>query len=234
VAKHSQTDQGASHDRKMAALERLAGGVAHDLNNALTAILGYSELALADMDADHPLRRHLEQIHQAGRTATSMTMPLLAFSRRQRLQPHHLDLSELVRSLVPRMRQTVGGRVKVVVHLDPEPAFVSVDSDQLIRAVLQLASNARDAMPLGGTLTIETANAASATVVLTVTDTGAGMDDHVLAHIFEPFFTTKPCGKGKGLGLPMVYGIVMQSGGLLSVQSVPDRGTTVRVCLPGL
>jgi len=234
VANETQTDDRTAHDRKMAALERLAGGVAHDLNNALTAILGYSELALADLDADHPLRRHLEQIHEAGRTASSMAMPLLAFSRRQRLRPRPVDLSELVRSLVPRARQTVGGRVRVIAQLDPEPAFVSVDVDQVIRAVLQLASNARDAMPDGGTLTLATANAAPTSVVLTVTDTGAGMDDHVLAHIFEPFFTTKPCGKGKGLGLPMVYGIVMQSGGVLSVQSVPDRGTTVRVCLPSL
>jgi PAS domain S-box-containing protein len=232
--------------QKMEAVGRLAGGIAHDFNNLLTVINGYGELMLSDLRPDHPLRPALEEIHRAGERAAELTRRLLAFSRKQMLQPKVLDLNQVVADTEQMLRRLIGEDIAIEMRLDPEIGRVKVDPGQLSQVIVNLAVNARDAMPEGGRLTLETGNAflnsaytrenpgvaPGAYARLTIRDTGTGMGPEVLDHIFEPFFTTKGPGKGTGLGLPMVYGTIKQSGGHIEVETAPGRGTTFHIYLP--
>ncbi len=230
--------------QKMETVGRLAGGIAHDFNNLLTAILGFCELILGDANAPH--RSELEEIKHAGERAAALTRQLLAFSRKQVLQVEWLDLNDVVVNMEAMLRRLIGEDVRLTSTLSPDIGRVKADPSQIEQVLLNLAVNARDAMPGGGVLRIETSNASvdgalAAThapcspggfVVLAVSDTGCGMSPETQRRVFEPFFTTKPKGKGTGLGLATVYGIVKQSGGFVSFTSEPQKGTTFRVHLP--
>ncbi|MGE3705205.1 MAG: response regulator [Vicinamibacterales bacterium] len=232
--------------QKMEAVGRLAGGIAHDFNNLLTVIVGFSELALDRLGADHALAPDIREIRQAGRSAESLTRQLLAFSRRQVLQARVLDLNDLLRRVQKMLRRLIGE--DIALHLDPAEhlAHIKADPGQIEQVIMNLAVNARDAMASGGQLTIQTRNVtidqsyvgrhASAMpgeyVMVTVADTGTGMDTETQRRLFEPFFTTKEPGRGTGLGLATVYGIVMQSGGFIVVYSEPGLGTTFKLHFP--
>ncbi len=219
--------------QKMEAVGRLAGGVAHDFNNLLTAILGYCQLALERLTPDHPVRPDIQEIVKAGERASDLTSQLLAFGRRQMLQPRVLDLNAVVRDLTRLLGRLLGPAVRLESRLGAARPWVRADSGQLEQILVNLSLNARDAMPGGGTLTIETADA-EGRVALLVADTGTGMDPDTLARAFEPFFTTKERGRGTGLGLSTVYGIVKQSGGDIAVASAAGAGTTFRIILPAV
>ena len=216
--------------QKMEAVGRLAGGIAHDFNNLLTAISGYGELALTKLDGV-PAREYVEEMQRASERAAQLTRQLLAFSRRQVLQFEVVDVNAVVADLERMLARLLGAGIDLDVRLDASLAPTKADPGQLQQVVLNLALNARDAMPDGGTLTIATANEGP-NVVLTVSDTGEGMDEETLARVFEPFFTTKPAGEGTGLGLATVYGIVKQTGGEVSVRSARGEGTIFEVSLP--
>jgi len=236
------------HAQKMESIGRLAGGVAHDFNNLLTVISGYSQLALNKLSAADPLRDSLVEIYKAGERAAGLTRQLLAFSRKQILQPRVLDLNRVVEEMRPMLSRLVGEDVQVDIALNAESGAVYADPHQLEQVIMNLAVNARDAMPNGGRLGIETAivewdesHAQSHPgprpgryVMLAVRDSGIGMDEATRQRIFEPFFTTKAAGKGTGLGLSMVHGSVEQSGGHIEVDSEPGHGTTFRIYLPAL
>jgi PAS domain S-box-containing protein len=227
-----------AQSQKLEAVGELAGGVAHDFNNLLSVILGYVEILLEEVPPDSALRGDLEGISRAVDRAATLVHQLLAFSRRQVLQPVVFDLNETLRGLQSMLRRLIGEDVVLVVRTSAEPAPIRADSSQIEQVVVNLAINARDAMPHGGTITIETAitgprlgDAAprpggDLRVMLKVTDTGTGMDEDTLTHCFEPFFTTKDPGRGTGLGLATVYGVVRQSGGEVFAASVPGSGTT--------
>ncbi len=227
--------------QKMESVGRLAGGVAHDFNNVLTVINGHSELLLARLGPDDPNRSSLEAILKAGERAEGLTHQLLAFSRKQVLQPQVLDLNRAVSETQSMLTRLVGEHIELRVELNATAAMVSADPHQLQHVILNLVVNARDAMPNGGRVLIETADvemeqreehSAGRYVTLKVTDNGVGMDDETKRSIFEPFFTTKAVGKGTGLGLSMVHGVVAQSGGYVDVQSEPGRGTSFQIYLP--
>jgi two-component system cell cycle sensor histidine kinase/response regulator CckA len=232
--------------QKMEALGGLAGGVAHDFNNLLMIITGYSELVFNRLRADDPSRGPLTEIQKAGERAVALTRQLLAFSRKQVLQPQVLRLNQLLDELISLLRRLIGEDIELTQALDPGLGLAKVDPGQFEQAIINLAVNARDAMPGGGRLSLATRNAKIGDadlewhpdarlgryVVVEVSDTGQGMDESVQARIFEPFFTTKAAGKGTGLGLAMVYGFVKQSGGHVEVESIPGRGTTFRLYLP--
>ncbi len=232
--------------QKMEAVGRLAGGVAHDFNNILTAILGYSDLLGASLAGNAPLQEEVEEIRKAAERAATLTRQLLAFSRRQVLLTEVLDLNVLVRELERMLRRVIGEDIRIVTLCEPSLGRVRADRGQLEQVVMNLVVNARDAMPGGGTLTIETRHGEideayarehsgvqpGDAVMLAVSDTGMGMDEETKSHIFEPFYTTKEKGKGTGLGLATVYGIVQQSGGHIFVYSEPGHGTTFKIYLP--
>jgi len=232
--------------QKMEAVGRLAGGVAHDFNNVMTVILGYSAVLLQELSQDSSARYFVQEIQRAGERCAALTGQLLAFSRKQMLHPVSLDLHRVIRDLMALLKSLIGEHVTIVLQLDPSPRWVKADAVQLEQVLLNLAVNARDAMPHGGTLTIDTsqvfpenvwgpnhdARTSRTYVRLRVHDTGTGIDAATKAKIFEPFFTTKPPGRGTGLGLSTVYGIVHQSGGSISVESSVGHGTTMTVFLP--
>jgi len=233
--------------QKMEAVGRLAGGVAHDFNNLLTAIAGYSDLLLLDLAESDPRRSDVEEIKKQTERAAALTRQLLAFSRRQVVQPRVLDLNAVVRGAEKLLRRLIGEDIHLVTRLDPDLGAVRADAGQLEQVVMNLAVNARDAMRGGGTLAVETANVTITAsrrlpeqapmppgryVELRVSDTGVGIDEGTRRHLFEPFFTTRDTGKGTGLGLATVYGIVKQSGGFVWVDSAVGEGSTFTVDLP--
>jgi PAS domain S-box-containing protein len=222
------------HAQRMEAVGRLAGGIAHDFNNLLTVILGYSTLALGRVRPGDPLVEDLREIRDAGERAAGLTRQLLAFSRKQILRPVALDVNATIRDMARMLERLIGEDVDLVIACDPDAGHVMVDPSQLEQVIANLAVNARDAMPRGGTLTIGTHGAGNEgdVIRLTVRDTGCGMSRETIGHIFEPFFTTKGPGKGTGLGLATVYGIVKQSGGWVEVSSEEGAGTEFRIYLP--
>jgi signal transduction histidine kinase len=211
-------------------LRRLAEMVAHDVNNALTAILGHTEILIADLEDGSPLRADLEEILGAAQRITDLTGPLLAFSGRQVLAPEVLDLGDLLRDLEPSLRETAGGKVALAVAAGPGVAVLA-DPNALRRTVLALAANARDAMPNGGRLECRV-ESVGGSAVLTVKDTGHGMSPEVLEHVFEPFFTTRGRRSGAGLSLAAAWGFIRQSGGTIEVKSEPGAGTMFAIRLP--
>jgi signal transduction histidine kinase/DNA-binding response OmpR family regulator len=236
------------HAQKLESIGRLAGGVAHNFNNLMMATIGYADLLLRDLAPESPLRTRVKAIKQAGERAAALTHQLLAFSRKQMLCPKVVDLNTVIAERLQMLRRLLGEDITLLPVLSPVPRQVHADPEQLKQVMVHLAINARDAMPQGGQLRIETANVyldaddarrhvavrPGPYVTLTMSDTGAGMDAETLAHIFEPFFTTKPHGQGEGLGLSTVYGIVEQSGGHIQVFSVPGQGTTFTIYLPAV
>ena len=232
--------------QKMEAIGRLSGGIAHDFNNHLGVIIGYSRVLKRELGASSPLSEHALEIEKAGERAASLTKQLLAFSRQQVLTPAIVNLNTLSSDMAKMLPQLLGEDIEVSMVLAPELGNVKADQSQVEQVIMNLAVNARDAMPAGGKLKIETANVemdeaftrnhpgskAGSYVLLAVTDTGTGMDAATLTHIFEPFFTTKERGKGTGLGLATVYGIVKQSNGYTGVESAVGKGTSFKIYLP--
>jgi PAS domain S-box-containing protein len=246
VTARRQLEEQLTQAQKMEAIGRLTGGVAHDFNNLLNVMIGYGDLLLDQLGATDPRRQYVEEIRSAGKRAAVLTHQLLAFSRRQVLQPEVLDLNRIVSDTSGMLQRVLGETIQLTTRLDPSLALVNVDRGQMEQVILNLAVNARDAMPDGGRLTLETANAVIGDeyverrplmipgrfVLLAVSDTGQGMDAETQRRIFEPFFTTKEKGKGTGLGLATVYGIVKQSGGFIWVYSEPGQGSTFKIYLP--
>jgi len=232
--------------QKMEAVGRLAGGVAHDFNNLLTVIGGYCAMSLQNMGENHPLQKNISEIQKASERAAAMTHQLLAFSRKQVLQPRVFRLNEVVLGMEKMLRRLIGEDVELSTTFDLALGHVKADPGQIEQVIMNLVVNARDAMPRGGKLTISTANVTidqkshhrnrildvGEYVMLAVTDNGMGMSEDTRAHLFEPFFTTKGLGKGTGLGLATCYGIICQSGGDIRVYSELNAGTTFKIYLP--
>ena len=246
VSERQELEAQLRQAQKMEAIGRLAGGIAHDFNNLLVAILGYSDFLMEGLGQDSPLRRDVQEIQKAGERAASLTRQLLAFGRKQLLQPRLLDLGELVADTEGMLRRLIGQDVRLHCSSQPDLWPVTADPVQITQVLLNLVVNSRDAMPDGGMLRIATENVRAHQerafpgselgpgdyVVLSVTDSGVGMAEEVIAHLFEPFFTTKDVGKGTGLGLAMAYGIARQSDGDIAVESEPGKGSTFRLFLP--
>jgi two-component system cell cycle sensor histidine kinase/response regulator CckA len=234
------------HAQKMEAMGRLAGGIAHDFNNMLSTIIGFGELARRKMEPEHPVRHFLDEILASSDRAAQLTRQLLTFSRRHVVTPQVLDLNDVVTETNDMLQRLIEEPVLIRTDLRSRSPRVKADRGQIDQLILNLAVNARDAMPAGGTLTIETSDATideagarrmldvtpGPYVGLTISDTGCGMDAQVKAHLFEPYFTTKEKGRGTGLGLSIVYGIVKQGGGHIEIESEPGQGTRVRLLLP--
>jgi PAS domain S-box-containing protein len=246
ISERKQLEQQFVQAQKMEAIGRLAGGIAHDFNNLLTAIMGYSELLVPRVRQDASLASDVEEIRKAGERASRLTRQLLAFSRQQVLEPRILDVNVLVNDLKNMLDRLIGEDVHIEVETEPDLESVKADPSQVEQLILNLVVNARDAMPQGGRLRLTTASATLGEeaakrhdgaapgryVSIAIADSGSGMSPEVLAHIFEPFFTTKPAGKGTGLGLATVFGVVKQSGGYLTIESALGAGTTITAHLP--
>jgi len=232
--------------QKFEAIGQLAGGIAHDFNNMIGAILGWAEMGIDGTDPDSRLRRNFEKVHQQGKRAAALTRQLLAFARRQILEPRSVDLNQIAVETLSLLEKVLGSDIEIKATLSPDLAVVRADPTQVEQVMMNLCINARDAMPDGGSLIVETSNVKldaqfcalqplarpGEYAMLSVTDTGTGMDAATLDRIFEPFFTTKDLGKGTGLGLATVYGIVRQHGGFLQVFSEPGKGSTFRSYFP--
>jgi PAS domain S-box-containing protein len=258
ITERKRLEEELRQAHKMEAVGRLAGGVAHDFNNLLTVILGYTSLLLTRVAPGDPTREALYEVRKAGERAASLTQQLLAFGRKQVLAPALLNVNTLVADLGRMLHRLIGEHIEFVTDLDPGVALVKVDGGQIEQVLMNLAANARDAMPQGGRLTIATRNVEldepppvsppdagggyrgvwhpelrpGRYVLLSVRDTGVGMDEETRAHVFEPFFSTKALGKGTGLGLAMVYGVIKQSGGHVEIESAAGEGTTLKIYLP--
>ena len=241
-----QSEEQLRQTQKIEAVGRLAAGVAHDFNNILTAIAGHSELLLRQLSVDDPRRKNAEQIEKAAYMASALTRQLLTFSRKQVIEPRVLNLNTVVLNIEKMLRRLIGAHIEFCTVLDPKAGQLNADPGQIEQVIMNLAVNARDAMPTGGKLTVTTASitldethltnfpdmTAGDYVMLAVADTGTGMSDETKAHLFEPFFTTKPLGKGTGLGLATCFGIVRQNTGHIKVHSELGRGTTFKVYFP--
>lgn len=248
ISERKKLEEQLRHSHKMEAVGRLAGGVAHDFNNLLTVINGYGHMMLDSLSAGDRLRSHAEQIVKAGNQAAALTTQLLAFSRRQLIQPKSIDLNHVITNLEKMLRRVMGEDIILKTRLSPELHCVKADPNQMEQVLINLVANARDAMPRGGVLTITTRNvtlesalscegadiAAGGYIEMAVCDTGEGMDAETRSHLFEPFFTTKERGKGTGLGLSSVYGSVRQNAGGIFVQTEMGRGTSFYIYLPQL
>ena len=245
ISEHKRIEHSLRQAQKMEAIGRLAGGIAHDFNNLLMVVIGHAQRLIQQL-ATHPSRHELEFISQAGTRAAALTKKLLTFSRHQVLEQRELHPNSLLREMEDILRRLIGEQIQIVIVLDPKTGHFLGDPVQVEQVILNLALNARDAMPDGGILTIETGNVevdeefvrrhpgskAGSHIKFVVEDTGCGIDADTLTHIFEPFFSTKEFGKGTGLGLATVYGIVKQSGGYIDVASQPGRGARFTVLLP--
>ncbi len=246
ITQYRQLEAQFLQAQKMEAIGVLAGGVAHDFNNLLNVINGYSELILDQLAAENPIRKDIERIRDAGKRAADLTSQLLAFGRKQILQPELLDVNHVIVQMSSMLRRLIGEDIEFIVSARPDLGLIHADPGQIQQAVMNLAINARDAMPLGGRLVIETANVsleepymqqhpmvpAGPYIMLAISDNGVGIDEITRAHLFEPFFTTKQKGKATGLGLSTVYGIVKQSNGFIWVYSEPGKGTTFKLYFP--
>jgi len=248
VTQRRQIEAQLRQTQKMEAIGTLAGGVAHDFNNILTTIIGYADLMLMDIDTDKPLTEEIEEIKIAGERAAALTRQLLAFSRKQIVEPKIMDLNKLLTGIEKMLVRLIGEDIEILMIQEPALWKVEIDPGQMEQVIMNLAVNAKDAMPSGGKLTIETVNMdlndnyfdehgivekqPGSYVVLTVSDTGIGMDKGVQEHIFDPFYTTKEKGKGTGLGLSTIYGIVKQNNGFIWVYSEPGQGSTFKIYLP--
>ncbi len=242
-----QSEARQRQSQKMEAIGRLAGGIAHDFNNLLTTIIGYTDLMMSDFEFEGTRWfEDMQEIKAAAERAGGLTQQILAFSRRQRLQTEVISVNSLVTEIAPLLRRTMGEDIELVTHLDPDVGLVDVDPQQFTQSLMNLAVNARDAMPSGGQLTFSTNNvwldehspnkdpdtAPGSYARVAVSDSGVGIEPSALPLIYEPFYTTKPPGQGTGLGLPSVYGVVKQSGGAITVESIPGEGTTFEIFLP--
>jgi two-component system cell cycle sensor histidine kinase/response regulator CckA len=241
-----QSEEQLRQAQKIEAVGRLAAGVAHDFNNILTAIMGHSELLLRKLGADDPRRKNAEQIEKSAYMAAALTRQLLTFSRKQVIEPRVLKLNAVINNIERMLRRLIGEDIEFRTELDPAAGHIKADPGQIEQVIMNLAVNARDAMPKGGKLTATTANTtldkdhlknfpdlcAGDYVTLAIADTGTGMSEEVKAHLFEPFFTTKPPGKGTGLGLATCFGIVKQNSGHINVHSELGRGTTFKLYFP--
>ncbi|HMC60923.1 MAG TPA: ATP-binding protein [Candidatus Solibacter sp.] len=248
ITQRKQLEEQLRQTQKLEGVGRLAGGVAHDFNNLLTVISGYSEMTLEALPLYHPLRANIDEVLKAAAAAANLTRQLLAFSRRQPSQTQVIALNDLVASIQNMLGRLIGANVNLVVTLDPAAGAILADAGHIEQVIMNLVVNAKDAMPNGGDLVIETARqvveerfaeshfdlAPGQYVALSVTDTGVGISPEVEAHIFDPFFTTKQPGKGTGLGLSTVYGIVKQCGGSILVHSEVGRGTRFTMLLPAV
>jgi PAS domain S-box-containing protein len=237
ITDHKRLEEQLLRSQKMESLGRLAGGIAHDFNNLLMVILGYSDLLLAEIALAPAVRGGLDEIRNAGARGAELTQQLLAFSRKQIGQPRPLSLNSLIRESQGMLQRLIGEDIELAVSLDPEAWTIRADRGQMHQVLMNLVVNAREAMPGGGMLTIETRNLSEKTgdfLRLSVRDTGVGMDDRTRQHLFEPFFTTKSASRGTGLGLATVFGVVTQSGGHLSVASEPGRGAVFNLHFPRL
>jgi signal transduction histidine kinase len=246
-----QSEEKLRQAQKLESIGRLAGGVAHDFNNLLTAINGYTDMVLATLDESDPNKAYLQEVRRSGERAAELTHQLLAYSRKQVLVPKLLNLNSVVDNMTNMLRRLIGDNIELASVPDPELGLVKADPGQLEQVIMNLVVNAKDAMPDGGRITVSTGMEVLAEdsvalhpidkelsvvpgryVVMSVSDTGIGMDDDTRSRIFEPFFTTKEVGRGTGLGLSMVYGFVKQSGGNITVTSAPGQGSTFRIYLP--
>ena len=246
ITKQRQLEKQFLLSQKMESVGRLAGGIAHEFNNLLAAIIGFSSLALKSLTSNDELRSYLQQSLQASERAAGLVQQMLTFARSKSSKPSIFDLSELIIETDQLLRRIIGEDIELVILPAPDLAPVKADRSQIQQVLVNLATHARDAMPEGGKLIIETSNvilnqpqdvsqvgpSPGKYVALAVTDTGIGMNDEVKAHIFEPFFTTKEVGKGTGLGLAVCYGIVSQNGGYIGVESAPEQGTRFEIYLP--
>jgi signal transduction histidine kinase/CheY-like chemotaxis protein len=246
-----QSEEKLRQAQKLESIGRLAGGVAHDFNNLLTAINGYTDMVLATLEDADPNKAYLQEVRRSGERAAELTHQLLAYSRKQVLVPKLLNLNSVVDNMTNMLRRLIGDNIELASEPDPELGLVKADPGQLEQVIMNLVVNAKDAMPDGGRITVSTGMEILAEdsdalhpidkelsvvpgryVVMSVSDTGVGMDDDTRSRIFEPFFTTKEVGRGTGLGLSMVYGFVKQSGGNITVTSAPGKGSTFRIYLP--
>jgi nitrogen-specific signal transduction histidine kinase/CheY-like chemotaxis protein len=246
ISERTALEEQLRQSQKMEAIGRLAGGIAHDFNNLLTVILGYASAAQKKLDAKSPVHRLLSEIQGSAEYAAALTGQLLAFSRKQLVEHRMLDLNQAVRGMKEILNRLLGEDIVLALKISTEPCPVKADLGQLSQVIMNLAVNARDAMPKGGCLTIETKTMLRKSedmgkwkvrppgryCLLIVSDNGAGMDADIQSHIFEPFFTTKEVGKGTGLGLSTVYGIVAQHDGWIDVDSEPGRGAAFRIYFP--